>query len=174
MPVLICLTFFLASGMGSMSSAHLIRAPRRPSLSNTDRGRTEYQGSAAACPASWSAESVSSGFGDGQRIRAALMDANRISKRVARTSSTAQTILRKVRNMCRFTQFYWQRVWNQNCCCCCKKNNSVKSVKHYGRQGHKKHFLGFVKVFQKHVRLFFPKICSALNLKFYNFKCTLM
>uniref|UniRef100_H3D5Q5 BAH domain and coiled-coil containing 1 n=1 Tax=Tetraodon nigroviridis TaxID=99883 RepID=H3D5Q5_TETNG len=94
-PVLIGLAFFLASGVGSMSSTHLIRAPRRPCLSNTEKGRKEYQGSAAACPASWSGESVSSGFGEGQRSRAALTDANRISKRVARTSSTAQTILRK-------------------------------------------------------------------------------
>lgn len=140
--------------MGSMSSTHLIRAPRRPSLSNTERGCAEYQGCAAACPASWSAESMSSGFGDGQQIRAALMDANRISKRVARTTSTAQTILRKVRNMCRFTQFYWQHSWNQNCCC----KKVIKSVKNYGRQVTIKIiFLDFWRFSRKHVRVMFLK-----------------
>lgn len=108
LPVLISLTFFLASGIGSMSSTDLIRAPRRPSLSNTERERTEYRGSAKACPASWGVTSLGSSFGDGQRIHATPTDASRFSKRFGRTNSTAQTILGKVRNMCRFTHFYWQ------------------------------------------------------------------
>lgn len=113
LPVLISLTFFLASGMGSMSSTDLIRAPRRPSLSSAERGRAEYQGSAKACPASWSMTSAGSGFGDCQRNHGATTDTNRISKRVARTSSTAQSILGKVRN--RFLQFYWPHTGNQCC-----------------------------------------------------------
>ncbi|XP_056890510.1 BAH and coiled-coil domain-containing protein 1 isoform X2 [Takifugu flavidus] len=85
------------SGIGSMSSTDLIRAPRRPSLSNAEREHTEYRGSAKACPATWSVTSLGSSFGDGQRIHATPTDANRFSKRFGRTNSTAQTILGKAK-----------------------------------------------------------------------------
>lgn len=100
LPALISMNFLSASGMGSISNTDQRRAPRRPSLSNTEKGRPEYQGTKQVCLPSWGVSSVGCSFGDGQRNRGALTEANRVSKKAVKRSSAGHGILGKVRDYC--------------------------------------------------------------------------
>lgn len=85
------------SGAGSLSSTDQRRAPRRPSLSITERGRPDYQGAKKAYLPSWGVSPVGCSFGDGRGNHGALAEANRAGKEFARKSSAGQGILGKVR-----------------------------------------------------------------------------
>lgn len=85
-----------ASGMGSMSNTDQRRAPRRTSLSYTERGRPGYQGTKKACLAGWGVSSVGCSFGDSRKNHGALTEANRVSKKAVKRSSAGQGILGKV------------------------------------------------------------------------------
>lgn len=75
--------------------------PRRSSLSKTDRGHPENQGPKKASLPSWGVSSLGCSFGDGQRNRGTMTEANRVSKKaVKRSSERGQGILGKVRHDC--------------------------------------------------------------------------
>lgn len=98
LPALISMMSHSAPGMGSMSNADQRRAPRRPSLSSTEKGRPEYQEAKKVCLSSWGVSSVGCSFGDSQRNRGALTEANRVSKKAVKRSCAGQGILGKVRD----------------------------------------------------------------------------
>lgn len=89
-----------ASGTGCTSTTDQRRAPRRTSLSNTERGCPEYQGTKKACLANWDVSSVGCSFGDGQKNHGALTEVNRVSKKAVKRSSAGQGILGKVKEFC--------------------------------------------------------------------------
>ncbi|XP_076615817.1 BAH and coiled-coil domain-containing protein 1 [Chaetodon auriga] len=84
-------------GMGSMSSTDQRRVPRRPTLSNSERGHPDNQGSKKSYVPSWGVLSVGCSFGDGQGHRGGLTEANRASKEAVRRSSAGQGILGKAK-----------------------------------------------------------------------------
>ncbi|KAM9336798.1 BAH and coiled-coil domain-containing protein 1 [Symphorus nematophorus] len=84
-------------GTGSMSSTDQKKAPRRPSLSNTERGRPDHQGTKKACLPSWGVSSLSCSFGDGRGNHGALTETNRASKETVRRSSAGQGVLGKAK-----------------------------------------------------------------------------
>ncbi|XP_049419043.1 BAH and coiled-coil domain-containing protein 1 isoform X1 [Epinephelus fuscoguttatus] len=84
-------------GTGSMPSVDQRRAPRRPSLANTDRGHPDHQGTKRASLPSWGAPSVGCSFGDGRGNHGGLTEANRASKETMRKSSSGQVILGKAK-----------------------------------------------------------------------------
>ncbi len=86
------------SGMGSVPCIDQMRAPRRQSLSNTERRRPDYQGSKKAYLPNWGVSSMGCSFGDGRRNHGALTEANRASREAVRKSSVGQGILGKVRH----------------------------------------------------------------------------
>ncbi|XP_071394682.1 BAH and coiled-coil domain-containing protein 1-like isoform X2 [Centroberyx affinis] len=84
-------------GVGSMPSADLRRAPGRPSLALTERGRPDHQGTKRASLPSWGVPSVGCSFGDGRGNHRALGESNRSCKEALRKSSGAQGILGKAK-----------------------------------------------------------------------------
>ncbi|XP_051273696.1 BAH and coiled-coil domain-containing protein 1 isoform X1 [Dicentrarchus labrax] len=81
--------------MGSMSSTDQRRAPRRPSHSNTERGRPDHQGTKKVYLPSWGVSSVGCSFGDSRGNHGALTDANRANREAVRRSSAGQGALGK-------------------------------------------------------------------------------
>ncbi|KAK1881077.1 BAH and coiled-coil domain containing protein 1, partial [Dissostichus eleginoides] len=75
-------------GMESFTSADQRRAPRRPSLSSSERGHPDHQGTKRVSLPSWGASSVGCSFGDGRGNHGALTEANRSSKEAARRNSS--------------------------------------------------------------------------------------
>ncbi|CAJ1080748.1 BAH and coiled-coil domain-containing protein 1 [Xyrichtys novacula] len=73
------------------------KPPRRPSLSNTEMGRLDYQGNRKAFLPSWGAPSAGCSFVDGRAHHRALTEANRAGKEAARKSSAGQSILGKAK-----------------------------------------------------------------------------
>ncbi|XP_076007711.1 BAH and coiled-coil domain-containing protein 1 isoform X2 [Genypterus blacodes] len=78
----------------SVPSADHRRAPGRPSLASSERGRPDHQGAAkrASLP-SWGASAMGCGFGESRATHRA--DTNRSGKEALRRSSAAQSILGK-------------------------------------------------------------------------------
>ncbi|KAM7381906.1 hypothetical protein PAMA_012658 [Pampus argenteus] len=84
-------------GVGSMSSTDQRKMSRRPSLTNTERGRLDHQGNKRTSLPSWGVSSVGCRFGDGQGNHGALTEANRTSKEATRKNSAGQGILGKAK-----------------------------------------------------------------------------
>ncbi|KAM7371018.1 hypothetical protein PAMP_010520 [Pampus punctatissimus] len=84
-------------GVGSVPSTDQRKMSRRPSLTNTERGRPDHQGNKRTSLPSWGVSSVGCRFGDGQGNHGPLTEANRTSKEVTRKNSAGQGILGKAK-----------------------------------------------------------------------------
>ncbi|XP_068610506.1 BAH and coiled-coil domain-containing protein 1 [Brachionichthys hirsutus] len=86
-----------ASGMGGTSHTDQRRALRRPSLSNTGRGRPDYLRTRREYMPGWGVPSLGCSFGDSHGTHGALTEANRVGQGVVRRNSEGRVILGKAK-----------------------------------------------------------------------------
>ncbi|XP_039991206.1 BAH and coiled-coil domain-containing protein 1 [Xiphias gladius] len=85
------------TSMGGLPSTDQRRAPRRPSLANTDGRRPDHQGTKRASLPSWVVSSVGCSFGDSRGSHGALTEGSRTSKEATKKTSAEQRTVGKAK-----------------------------------------------------------------------------